>query len=47
MAKPARWLGISLSYQEFDVRCLFPEDKVNTVVDYNFRGPSVGLSFIF
>ena len=47
MAKPARWLGISLSYQEFDVRCLFPEEKINTVVDYNFRGPSVGLSFIF
>lgn len=47
MAKPVRWLGINLSYQEFDVRFLFPEDKVNTVVDYNFRGPSVGLSFIF
>lgn len=47
MTKPVRWLGISLSYQEFDVRVLFPSDEINTVVDYNFRGPALGLSFIF
>lgn len=47
MAKPVRWLGISLSYQQFDVRVYFPSEGINTVVDYNFRGPSLGLSFIF
>lgn len=47
MAKPAHWLGISLSYQQFDVRVYFPSDDINTVVDYNFKGPSLGLSFIF
>jgi hypothetical protein len=47
MARPIHWLGLSLSYQEFDVRMEFPSDDVNTVVDYNFRGPAVGLSFFF
>lgn len=47
MAKPTHWLGINLSYQEFDVRVEFPSDEINTIVDYNFRGPSIGLSFIF
>lgn len=47
MARPVRWLGINLSYQEFDVRVEFPADDINTVVDYNFRGPSIGLSFFF
>jgi hypothetical protein len=47
MARPVHWLGISLSYQEFDVRAEFPDDRVTTVVDYNFRGPAAGLSFYF
>lgn len=47
MARPVRWLGINLSYQEFDVRVDFPMNDVYTVIDYNFRGPSVGLSFFF
>jgi len=47
MARLVHWLGISLSYQEFDVRAEFPDDRVNTVVDYNFRGPAAGLSFYF
>jgi hypothetical protein len=47
MARPVHWLGISLSYQEFDVRVQSPSDHVTTVVDYNFRGPSAGLSFYF
>lgn len=47
MARPVHWLGINISYQEFDVRMEFPSDDVNTVVDYNFRGPSLGLSFFF
>ena len=47
IARPVHWLGINLSYQEFDVRAEFPSDNINTVVDYNFRGPSIGLSFFF
>lgn len=47
MFKPLRWLGISLSYQEFNVRVTFLSDDINTTVDYNFRGPAMGLSFIF
>jgi len=47
MGRPMHWLGINLSYQEFDVRMEFPSDEINTVVDYNFRGPAVGLSFFF
>ncbi|PLW93822.1 MAG: hypothetical protein C0591_13870 [Marinilabiliales bacterium] len=47
MARPIRWLGINLSYQEFDVRMEFPSEDINTVVDYNFRGPAIGLSFFF
>ena len=35
-----KWLGLSVAYQEFDVNIYFPNKIVNTVVDYNFRGPS-------
>ncbi len=45
--KPAHWLGLNLSYQEFDVNVFFVSNKINTVVDYNFRGPSIGATFIF
>ena len=47
MAKPVHFMGISLSYQEFDVNVTFPSDEVNTNIDYNFRGPAIGLTFIF
>ncbi|MDN3641911.1 hypothetical protein QWY87_04320 [Lutimonas halocynthiae] len=47
MAKPVDWLGIDLSYQVFDVMVEFPSDDINTKIDYNFRGPSIGLSFFF
>lgn len=47
MTRPIKWLGVSLSYQEFDVRVRFPADEINTVVDYNFRGPALAVSFIF
>lgn len=47
MAKPFHFMGISLSYQEFDVNVEFPSDNINTIIDYNFRGPAIGLTFIF
>ncbi len=43
----ARWLGISLSYQEFNVMAFFPTDGINTEVNYNFRGPALGVSVNF
>jgi len=45
--KPTRWLGITISYQEFDVNVYIPSDEINTTIDYNFRGPAIGLSFVF
>jgi hypothetical protein len=45
--KPTNWLGLSVSYQEFDIRVGFPYDDIYTTVDYNFRGPAVGVNFTF
>jgi hypothetical protein len=45
--KPLHWLGLSVSYQEFDIRVGFPFESIYTTVDYNFRGPAVGLNFTF
>jgi hypothetical protein len=45
--KPLHWLGLSVSYQEFDIRVGFPYESIYTTVDYNFRGPAVGLNFTF
>ena len=45
--KPVRWLGLNLSYKKFDVNVNFLSDNIYTTIDYNFKGPSVGLSFIF
>ena len=40
--KPVQWLGISMGYKGFDVNIHVPEDEVNTTINYNFRGPSLG-----
>ena len=45
--KPAKWIGFTLSYQEFDVNVFIPSDEINITIDYNFRGPALGLSFMF
>ena len=45
--KPLSWFAFDLSYQEFDIQVQFPYEEINTVVDYNFRGPALGLSFFF
>ncbi len=44
---PIHWLGLNLGYKEFDINFFFPEGNVNTIIDYNFKGPSLGLSFVF
>lgn len=45
--QPFTWLGVSISYQEFDVRMAIPQDQLDVVIDYNYRGPGVGLTFSF
>jgi len=42
-----RWLGFNMSYQEFDVSVFFPSNKINTIVNYNFRGPALGVKVNF
>jgi hypothetical protein len=45
--KATPWLAFSVSFQKFYVHAIFPDTKVNTVVDYDFHGPSAGIVFIF
>ena len=45
--KPVRWLGIGLSYRQFNVSVYYIEYGIDTVIEYNFKGPSLGLVFIF
>jgi hypothetical protein len=45
--KPVRWLGITISYQSFNVDVYIPSNEINTTINYNFRGPAFGLSFVF
>ena len=42
-----KWMALSRSYQKFFVRALFPDDRINTTVDYDFKGPAVGLNLYF
>jgi len=46
--KPTRWLAINLSYTEFNIRVYNNiEKEIDAIVEYNFRGPAIGLSFKF
>lgn len=45
--KPIHWLGLNLSYQSFDISVYDIEDGINFSVDYNFKGPAVGVSVNF
>ena len=42
-----RWLNVSLNYQRFFVHALFPDDKIDTYVDYDFKGPAIGVTLKF
>lgn len=42
-----KWLGFNLSYQEFDINVFFPSNTINTNIDYNFRGPALGVQVKF
>ncbi len=45
--KPVSWFAFDLSYQEFDILVEFPEAEINIAIDYNFRGPALGINFFF
>ena len=45
--KPIRWLGLNLSYQSFDINVYDIQDGINFIVDYNFKGPALGVSVVF
>ena len=45
--KPIKWLGLNVSYQSFDIRVYDIQDGIDFVVDYNFRGPALGVSVVF
>jgi len=38
------WLGVNLGYKIFDVSVLIFQENVKTKLEYNFRGPSLGLT---
>ena len=42
-----RWLNFSINYQSFIVHTVFPEEEIDTYVDYNFHGPAVGVTLKF
>ncbi len=42
-----KWLKLSLNYQKFVIHSVFPKQKINTYVDYDFNGPSVGFTLKF
>jgi hypothetical protein len=45
--KITRWLGISANYQYMFVHAIFPDQKIDTYVDYKFQGPAVGVTLNF
>ena len=45
---PVHWLSINLSYTEFNIRVYNNiRREIDAIVEYNFRGPAVGLAFKF
>jgi len=46
--KPVPWMGISLSYREFDVSFYDSlTQDTSYEIEYNFKGPALGLMFVF
>ncbi len=45
--KAAKWLKFHLSYQNFYVHAIFPEEPIDTSVDYNYKGPAIGVTLTF
>ena len=45
--KITHWLGISANYQYMFVHAIFPDQKIDTYVDYKFQGPAIGVTLKF
>ncbi len=41
------WLSFSGSYQRFTIHSIFKNTKIKTAVDYDFKGPSLGVLVVF
>jgi hypothetical protein len=41
------WLNLNVSYQRFFVHALFPDERIDTYVDYDYKGPAVGVTLKF
>ena len=44
---PVRWLGINVGYYLFDVNAGWPVEQFRAYANYNYSGPSFGLTFSF
>ena len=44
---PIKYVGISVGYQVFDVKGEYPEKNYTAYVNYNLKGPTLGLKFTF
>jgi hypothetical protein len=45
---PTSWFAINLSYKEFNIRIYDNiEREIDAIVEYNFNGPAIGLTFKF
>lgn len=45
--KVKSWLGINLSYNVFNISLLTQEYKINALVEYDYRGPALGVNLKF
>jgi len=41
------WMNVNLGYKIFDVSLLIYEKDIKTILEYNFRGPSIGIALTF
>jgi hypothetical protein len=44
---PTPWLGLNVGFNVFDVLLEIPDDDFKTIIEYNFSGPSLGLTLRF
>ncbi len=47
--QPFKWAAINLSYKEFNIKLYNNniENQIDAIVEYNFKGPAIGLTFKF
>ncbi len=45
--KATKWLNFNVSIQNFYVHVVFPDQAIDTSVDYNYVGPAIGIALTF